>query len=101
MTIEGPTTFSIAIVLPSIVVTIQIVAGKNSGHRLSFASSVVVSGRRRSDDSTESVEDKVTKALERCLVNRARQMTKTKAAKVAKKVAKVKKPVARRAARAS
>lgn len=52
-------------------------------------------------DSTESVEDKVTKALERCLVNRARQVAKAKATKVAKKVAKVKKPAARRAARAS
>ena len=65
------------------------------------------------DDSMESVEDKVTKALERCLVNRARQLEKAKAAKVAKKVtkkvtkkvakkvAKVKKPAARRAASAS
>ena len=53
------------------------------------------------DDSMESVEDKVTKALERCLVNRERQLAKAKDDKVAKKVAKVKKPAARRAAKAS
>ncbi len=53
------------------------------------------------DDSAESVEDKVNKALERCLVNKARQATRAKATKVSKKVAKVKKPAARRAARAS
>ena len=68
-------------------------------------------------DSTESVDDKVTKALDRCLVNRLRLQTKAKTtkmaktaakraakkvvAKVARKVAKVKKPAVRRAARAS
>ena len=52
-------------------------------------------------DSTESVEDKVSKALDRCLVNRTRLQTKAKTAKVSKKAAKVKKPAARRVASAS
>ena len=52
-------------------------------------------------DSTESVEEKVGEALDRCLVNRARRLTRAKTTKVSKKVAKVKKPTARRAARAS
>ena len=65
-------------------------------------------------DSTELVEDKVGKALERCLLNRTRLLTKAKTTKVAKKTAKkvakvakvakvtkVKKPAVRRAARAS
>lgn len=52
-------------------------------------------------DSTESVEDKVSKALERCLVNRARLQTKAKTDKGSKKAAKVKKPATRRVASAS
>jgi len=64
------------------------------------------------DDTSESVDDKVEKALDRCLVNRERLLTKAKAPKVRKavkavkvakvaKVAKVKKAAPRRAARAS
>ena len=52
-------------------------------------------------DSTESVEEKVGKALERCLVNRERLQTKAKTDKASKKAAKVKKPAARRVASAS
>ena len=52
-------------------------------------------------DSTESVEDKVGKALDRCLVNRTRLQTKGKTDKVSKKAAKAKKPAARRVASAS
>ena len=52
-------------------------------------------------DSSEFVEDKVGKALDRCLVNRSRRLTKAKTTKASKKVAKVKKPAVRGAARAS
>ena len=52
-------------------------------------------------DSEDFVEDKVSKALDRCLLNRSRRVTKAKTTKASKKVARVKKPVARRAARAS
>jgi CarD family transcriptional regulator len=65
-------------------------------------------------DTSESVDDKVEKALDRCLVNRDRLLTKAKAPKIRKaaktakvktakvKTAKVKKAAApRRAARAS
>ena len=60
-------------------------------------------------DTSESVDDKVEKALDRCLVNRERLLTKAKAPKVRKavkavktvKTAKVKKAAPRRAARAS
>ena len=52
-------------------------------------------------DGVDFVEDKVGKALDRCLVNRSRIVTKAKTTKVSKKVAKVKKPAARGAARAS
>jgi len=52
-------------------------------------------------DSPESIETKVGKALDRCLVNRSRSLTRAKTAKASKKVAKVKKPAVRGAARAS
>ena len=54
-------------------------------------------------DTSELVDDKVEKALDRCLVNRDRLLTKAKAPKVRKaiKTAKVKKAAPRRAARAS
>jgi len=52
-------------------------------------------------DTAESIEDKVGKALDRCLLNRDRRVAKAKAVKVLKKVAKVKKPAARGTARAS
>ena len=42
------------------------------------------------DEPTETIEEKVAKALERCLANRTRRLTKAKDAKVAKaKVARV------------
>ena len=52
-------------------------------------------------DTIEAVDDKVAKALDRCLVNRDRLLTKAKVAKVRKapKTAKAK-PAPRRAARA-
>lgn len=52
-------------------------------------------------DSSESIENKVGKALDRCLVNRSRSLTKAKTTKASKKVAKVKKPAVRGAVRAS
>ena len=52
-------------------------------------------------DTAESIEDKVGKALDRCLLNRSRKVAKAKTAKVSKKVAKVKKSAARGAASAS
>ena len=51
-------------------------------------------------EASESVEDRVEKALDRCLVNRARQLAKAKTAKVKVKKASTRSP-ARRAARAS
>ena len=51
-------------------------------------------------EASESVEDRIEKALERCLVNRARQLAKAKTAKVKAKKASTRSP-ARRAARAS
>ena len=54
-------------------------------------------------DTSETVDEKVEKALDRCLVNRDRRLTRAKAPKVRKvtKTAKVKKATPRRAARAS
>lgn len=50
------------------------------------------------NETSEAVEERVDKALERCLVNRARQLVKAKTAKAKKASARA---VSRRAARAS